>query len=262
MGEIGPTTRGSGDTSLRCLRRISHPAAIVPIAVITSLWFGRYSPQQITELQEVPLFLQGSRDMGGSDLFAATMALYVVFGVLGAFYLTFALSDLPTLHPWPLELPRALWILKWHVAAFVFGGTSNWEYDSRIGPNDFRNMFLFVSLLYAGSILLVVAVSRTNLSLPARLTLAPGVICLWLVVGSDGNTAKAGQVVMAGQDPRPVARSIRHGLMLRWHEVCDSLLGDLKKVDGGSVRSGPRLQRTALLAPAEPPRWVGYGVGV
>src|SRR5262245_57520436 len=65
---------------------VSRPLAILPVAIVVAGYFGRYSPEQITGLQEVPLFLQGNTDMGGSDTFSATIAMYAAFGVLAAIY--------------------------------------------------------------------------------------------------------------------------------------------------------------------------------
>ena len=64
-------------------------------------------------------------------------------------------------------------------------------------------------------------------ALTARLALAPLFVVLWLVLGSDGNTARAGQIVYAGQDPQPIVRGVRHGVMLAWHRLCDGVLGDI-----------------------------------
>ncbi|MBY0280463.1 hypothetical protein K2Z84_34445 [Candidatus Binatia bacterium] len=57
--------------------------------------------------------------------------------------------------------------------------------------------------------------------------IAPAFIVLWLIVGGDGNTAKAGQVLLSGEDPVVASRGFRHGAMLRWHELCDRILGDI-----------------------------------
>jgi hypothetical protein len=58
---------------------------------------------------------------------------------------------------------------------------------------------------------------------------------LWYSVGSDGTTAKAGQILLAGQDPQPIVRSTRHAIMLKWHGMIDGLLGNMRTVDGAMV---------------------------
>ena len=212
---------------IRLLCFLSHPLLIVPLAVPVALYFGRYTPQQITELQQVPLFLQGSTDYGGSNLFAGTLALYVVFGVLGSLYLTLALDRNIVAGSLLATCARALWILRYHILLFILGGTACFDNDIRITPNDFRNLFLWIILLSSFSAMLIVALYRARVRLDLRLALAPLFIAFWLLLGSDGNTAKAGQIRQSGEDPVPTARSARHAAMLAWHRWCDRRLGDI-----------------------------------
>lgn len=88
-------------------------------------------------------------------------------------------------------------------------------------------MFLLAALLYVCSAMVVVALSDSALPLFLKLAVAPIAIYCWLIVGSDGNTSKAGQMKNSGEDPEWRARGVRHGLMLKWHELCDSVLGDI-----------------------------------
>lgn len=207
---------------------LSGPLLMLPIGILTCLLSGSYESEEIGHLQKIPLFLQGSTDMGGSDLFAATMASYVVFGVLGALYLTLRLSDYPPTNVLK-DLVRSVWHLKYHIVLFLFFGRFNISmYDSLIRPNDFRNMFLLASLVYAASISWIVFLRRRSLRLRLRLALAPAFIVLWLILGSDGTTTKAGQVLYAGENPEERSRGIRHGIMLAWHRFCDDLLGDVR----------------------------------
>ena len=69
----------------------------------------------------------------------------------------------------------------------------------------------------------------------ARVLAAPLVIALWLIVGSDGTTAKASQVLTAGVNPEESPRGIRHGIMLGWHRLCDRALGDIAEAADGSA---------------------------
>ena len=173
------------------------------------------------------LFLQGNTDEGGGCLFAGTIALNVAFGLTAAWYLVLALPHDGPPASYGRTLLRALWRLKVHLLAFILGGTANLEYDARVTPNDFRNLFLFAALLYSFSVAFVAALHRTRLSLAPRLALAPLFTVAWLVIGSDGNTARAGQLVQSGEDPQPIVRGVRHRIMLSWHHLCDAALGDL-----------------------------------
>jgi hypothetical protein len=113
----------------------SHPFLLPPIIVLVAAVFGSFGSEDIGHKQTIPLFLQGSTDLGGSNIFSATVALYVVCGILGTVQLTMYLDLLP----------------------------------------------------------------------PA--------------VGF--------QVLNSGVDPVVAPRGFRHGLMLRWHALCDRTLGDL-----------------------------------
>ncbi len=62
-----------------------------------------------------------------------------------------------------------------------------------------------------------------------KLLLAPVVIYAWVWMGVDGTTLKAGQVLLAGQNPVEQPQSARHGVMIGWHRLCDALLGDVTR---------------------------------
>lgn len=212
----------------RALLAIIGPAGILPVgvAVAVTVGFFVYVPPEASLKPEAMLFLQGSTDMGGGCLFAGTMALYVVFGLFASVYLAVKLDEHPAAG-FLRDFLRALWLLKWHVVAFVVGGLANVSYDGLVRENDFRNMFLLAAVLYFLSVALIVWLRQTSLKLSGRVLLAPLWVVAWLVVGADGTTPRAGQLVNSGQDPVIAARGVRHGLMLRWHRACDALLGDI-----------------------------------
>jgi len=211
-------------------RALTGPLPLVPLGLLVAILVGRflYVPPEIHGDLDRHLFLQGSTDWGGGALFAAWTALYVVFGFTASWHLALALRDLPPSASYGRVLLKSIWILKFHLLLFVVAGTAVWSYDARITPNDFRNMFLFAALLYALSIPWIAALRRIRMPPAVRLALAPLFIFLWLVVGADGNTARAGQLVYAGQDPQPIVRGVRHGWMLAWHRLCDHVLGDIR----------------------------------
>jgi hypothetical protein len=211
---------------LRALFMVSRPLAIVPVATVVAVYFSRYSPEQITGLQEMPLFLQGNTDYGGSNIFSATIALYVTFGLLAAIYVTLQMHVHGRAPSYLDELRRNLWELRFHVFFFVVGGTACWTYDSFVAPNDFRNMFLFAIVIYSLSVVFVTTIGRTRRSLWQQLMIAHLVVYAWLWLGWDGNTAKAGQILNVGQTPVFQPRSYRHRIMLAWHQACERVLGD------------------------------------
>jgi|APTNR8051073442_1049403.scaffolds.fasta_scaffold28966_2 hypothetical protein len=207
------------------------PWMIIPTGFIFALLsvFIYGDPPETHGHLERALFLQGNTDMGGGCLFAATVGLYVTFGFTAAWYLVLKVHDSTNSSSFGRDLLRSLWILKFHIIAFIIGGTGNLAYDSRVTPNDFRNMLLFAGLIYLLTVFVIVGMNRFKLHLTARLVLAPVCTIAWLIIGSDGNTARAGQLVQSGQDPQPITRSDRHAIMLSWHHLCDSLLGDIGK---------------------------------
>lgn len=216
------------------LKFLFGPWMILPMAFlftwISLLIFG--DPPELHGNLNRALFLQGNTDWGGASLFAATIGLYVAFGFTSAWYLVLKLRDEKTPLSFGKALLKSLWILKFHILAFLIGGTGNFSYDMRVAPNDFRNLFLFACLIYTLSIVLIAFLYSKRLPLWFQSVCAPLFIIVWLIVGSDGNTARAGQFVTAGVNPQPITRSRRHAVMLFWHHLCDSLLGDIEKPSG------------------------------
>ena len=220
-------------------RMLTGPLLIIPqgLAIAISVALFIYEPPEIHGHLERHLFLQGNTDWGGGGLFAGIVAIYVAFGFTAAWHLALSLQDLPASVSFGRACLKSLGILKFHLLLFLVAGTAPWPYDARVTPNDFRNLFLFAAGIYACTLLWIVALRTVRLPMSARLALAPLFTVLWLILGSDGNTARAGQLVQAGQDPQPIVRGVRHGLMLSWHRLCDSALGDIGK--SGPGPSGP-----------------------
>lgn len=210
----------------RPLYVVSHPSAILPVAFLVAVSFADYEPYQINAV-DVPLFLQGSTDWGGSVTFAVTIALYVAFGLLGAIYVILQMQLRPSTLSYQADARANLWVLRFHIGVFLLGGTACWDYDSRVTPNDFRNMFLFAVLVYSVAFAAATAIGRTRIRLLYRLALAPIAIYGWLWLGGDGNTAKAGQTRQGGENPAFQPRGVRHRVMLEWHRLCDRTLGDI-----------------------------------
>ncbi len=215
------------------LKRISAfclgPVTILPLAIIgTVLSLAIYGdPPEMHGDLERALFFQGSTDLGGGCMFAATVGLYVLFGITSSLYLVLKLSDRPPQSSWGRDFLNSLWILKYHITAFLIGGLANISMDGEVLENDFRNMFLLAVFIYTLSITLIVALHRAQLALRIQLMAAPLFTIVWIVLASDGNTPRAGQLVQSGQDPQPHVRGVRHGTMLAWHKFCDSIFGDI-----------------------------------
>jgi hypothetical protein len=204
------------------------PLALVPVGLLLVLLFGRYDGADIGHLQSIPYFLQGSTNHGGSLAFAVSTAAYWTFGAIAALYLTLKLAEQVPGPSFGSDLKRAARLLAPQLVLFLVGGpVLSFAYDGKVTPNDFRNIFLLVLLLGLATVAGVVALYRRPLRLEVRLALAPLLFVAWLLVGIDGNTAKAGQALNAGVDPAWQPRSPLHAVMLSWHRLCDGLLGDV-----------------------------------
>ena len=202
---------------------------IVPQAFIAAGLFGGvlYDPPELHGDLERYIFFQGSTDWGGGCLFAGTVALYVAFGFTAAWYLALKMTEIRPEVSYCGRILKSLWLLKFHIIAFIIGGTAGFDEDTRVAPNDFRNMFVLASVIYALSILLIAVVPH-RVGLAPRILVAPLFTIFWIIVGSDGNTARAGQLVQSDQDPQPIIRSKRHAVMMSWHNLCDSAFGDIR----------------------------------
>ncbi len=212
-------------------RLLTGPLMIIPQGLIVAIAVGMfiYQPPEMHLQMERHIFLQGNTDWGGGCLFAGTIALYVVFGFTSAWYLTLMLADVDRKTGFGRKLLKSFWILKFHIAAFLLGGMADISSDASVTPNDFRNMFLFAGMIYIFSILFICVLHRSSLKTGIKLALAPLFTVIWLIIGSDGNTQRAGQLVQSGQDPQPIIRGYRHAVMVSWHRLCDSVLGDIKE---------------------------------
>lgn len=228
-------SRGPFKGGLAWLWRLTHPAMLLPVAVTVVALVSRYDSEDIGHKQAIPLFMQGSTDWGGSITFACAMALYVVCGTMASWQLVLWNELQPAWASFGERLRGGTWRLSLYWVCFLLGQLT-WGYDRWIGPNDFRNMALLAALVFAASACWITWLSRRALPRGARIVAAPLLILCWLIAGSDGTTAKAGQVLLAGVDPAETPRGVRHGAMLQWHRLCDRVLGDLAApADGGAI---------------------------
>ena len=209
------------------------PVGILPLGIFVFLFVTRiinYSPPEVTLKLEEYLFLQGNTDEAGGMGFAIWVSSYIFFGITASIYLTLKLEDRKLESGITKELFNIVQILWAHIVIFLLVGLLPvvMGYDTRVTPNDFRNMFLFVATIYCLTVFLVAVLRKLSDKEWVRLVFAPTFIFIWLIIGADGNTLRAGQLVQAGQDPKPVIRGIRHGIMMSWHRLCDNLLGEIR----------------------------------
>jgi len=208
----------------RTLFLLTSPWLIIPWGLIVSLSTGgRYQPWQIATAA-IPLILQGSDDWGGSCLFAGWIANYLFFTFAAPIQVILYTRNFPPTGYFAI-LRRVIWRLKWHIILFAVLGPAWIGYDSRVTPNDHRNMFIFFAIYYCLLLFYVSALLYYNPRLPLLWGVIPSLLLVFFMM--DGITSKAGQWNRAGYDTPPVVRGVRHGLFLKWHFICDHLLGDV-----------------------------------
>jgi hypothetical protein len=179
-------------------------------------------------------FLRGSDDYGCSNLFAGATALYVTFGVLASWFVTRCLSERHRSKTFAGDVARAVWILKFHIPAFLAGAymfSAGGGCDASYG-SDFRNVFLLACVVYLATLITTVWIYRLDWPQRRRFAVGPLAVAAWIVVGADGMTPKTWQV-RTGDRFATEVHSRRHALMRTWYELCERTLGS-------TVRDGSR----------------------
>ena len=208
---------------------LTGPLCIIPIAFIVA--FGTDALIESNFNMILPpghvSFLRGSDDYGCSNLFAGATALYVVFGFLASWHLTLRLSESAISASVLRDLLRALWILKFHLVAFLVGG---WMFSESGGcdqlyGSDFRNTFLLVVVVYVFTIGTTVSLYRWRRSEAIRLLFGPAAVLVWVLVGADGMTPKTWEH-SSGDQVTVKTTSRRRALMRKWYELCERRLGE------------------------------------
>ena len=205
---------------------LTGPVCIVPIAIAVALTTDVLIESNFNMILPPGRFsfLRGSDDYGCSNLFAGAMALCVTFGFLATWYLTLRLSESEPSTNTFRDVGRSLWILKFHMAAFVVGGYMFAGGCDETWGNDFRNTLVLAGLVYVLTGAMAVFIYRLRWLERTRLVLAPTMILLWVVMGSDGMTPKTAQN-RSGDQISARAHSRRHEVMLAWYELCERTLG-------------------------------------
>jgi hypothetical protein len=213
---------------INILKFLFSPWMIFPQTILgTVLILSIYERPVETGNFDKYLFFQGSIDMGSELIFVSTIALYVLFGFTASWYATLKLEELDVKTSLVKMLRYLFWVLKYHIIILLLWNIDNGS-DLRVVPNDFRNMFLWVFLLYFLSIVLIVMMRKLNMARIIRLIFAPTFMVIWLIVGSDGNTARAGQIAIWEDNPHYIVTSEKHAIMIAWHNLCDDFFGDPK----------------------------------
>ncbi len=249
-----------GDTSrlswpARVALVLTAPWTLIPWAFASFLlvnWIdGRLCgtvlpPAEVTHRPESFLFLQGGCDWGGAIEFVLLAIFLVFFGLLAACHLSLRLRALREPLPfWPRlrlafrilrpffvlflvvlllffteHMPHILLVREGcapvRVALFKFHGIT--ELDVPV-------LLMTAVAVYLASFFFIAWMDGTRLPGWAKTLLAPLFLALWLALGSDGQTPRAGQMLQDWEAPFPATRGFRHGTMLAWRRLCLLPLG-------------------------------------
>lgn len=200
-------------------------------------------PAERTRRPEVLPFFQGSNDLGGVGYGIAALAL-AVFAVTAAWHLSLRLRAFHERVGFGRRVGRAFAVMSPFFAVFLaatvfvvaetvldrLGGRDGLGRAGLFvaGPStdaDIAVVFLTAAAVYALSVLFVAWLDGTRLRGPVKTLLAPAVAVLWFVLGADGQTPRAGQMLEASWEPLPAVRGARHGAMVAWNDLCLALLG-------------------------------------
>ena len=187
-----------------------------------------YSPSEITELQAVPLILQGGTDSGGSNIFAGYVAGCFLFGLIASFLLL-------SLKLYPKYGSTFRNILLGFIFAFLL---SNLPYlleffsgclgvpKLTMGARpyyfvcDYIQIFVLFSLAYLLSVLWIWFLSKRVKSYFLQYLLCPLVLVLLFVLADTGITPKVGKNLNSGVIPDYSSHSLKHSWLLNLHRVC------------------------------------------
>jgi len=190
-------------------------------------FFFVYSPAEVTELQRVPLILQGGTDWGNSNLFAAYVTGHFIFGVLGCLVLVQAHLN---------NKSRELWLNvlgSFFIAFALINAPAVFNlFELYLWGRHTRAYFLceqiqvivIFSVTYLLSVLWIRALKKWSPSVWLTYALSPFLLAVLAIMGQGGITPKAGQIKNAGEIPNYRPNSSMHAWFLTIHRGCSSCL--------------------------------------
>lgn len=192
-------------------------------------WPGPYSPQEITELQTIPLILQGGTDMGGSNLFAIYASGYIFYGVIACFVFTlkFFGKDLKIGRIASLVIDQFFFSFYFATVAILL-----WTLlEGRLPISPFHILCQYIQLIVIFSVTsgfsyyFIKWLSQTNIPLFVKIVLSPIFFALMIWICWTGITPKAGQVLISSEVPRDLPNSERHEMLINLHKCCLGVFG-------------------------------------
>lgn len=214
-----------------------------PLGFLTG-YLGRnlnnYTPAQVTELQEVPLILQGSTDWGGSSVYAFYVYQHFALGILACLFGTAYVAFEGSRNTIKRILLGFLFaFLMVHLASIVEFLYFTFRNFSHIGSGDTKSdyfvcdyiqLILLFSIVFALSYFWIHFLNKTKISIFFKFLFCPIVILVFGLIASSGITPKAGKIMQGYQIPDYSSNSVRHAGLLKIHKLCVFCTGAYDKV--------------------------------
>ena len=207
---------------------------VVFFLVILDIFFV-FSPQEVTELQKVPLILQGGTDLGGSNIYAAYVTGHTFFGLLWCLSFSLMLNTSASTKNKLLNFVTNRYVILGYFVAFLLVNApmlnlftmytmeapgSYPEFTDKYFVCDYFQTFLLFAICYLSSFLMIFTLSRTKISFLKQLLLLPSILILFIFLAKDGITPKAGQVVQQYVVPKDTPNSSAHSAFIEIHKLC------------------------------------------
>lgn len=187
------------------------------VAPMVAYRFIHYTPEEVTELQKVPLILQGGTDWGGSLVYAGvsaylfTLLLLVPLVVASLIPLNLSLRE-SLLEGVPYVLLGAVLFVP-IAALFSIPSFDYFDCERSLSTSPLLVLFFcnYIFVCYLSG-----KVRRRSY----LVGIAPLFSLLLLWFSLDGRTFKAGQIRQVVELPSPISRGIRHAVMTFPQRIC------------------------------------------
>lgn len=196
------------------LRSLFHAAGriaiecLYPLVVVLATIVGSYTPEDVTELQAVPLMLQGGSDWGGSLIFAWRTSSVIGLSVV---YTVRLCAGLPLGRTFLSTLVQALPLVGGGAIFLALVGSFNlFEERGEFFRCETGMTMLVLGLIFLLNIVFLVSVASKVSSRRELILIGPCFLTLSVITIADGTTFKAGQVLQAGEIPPIEVRGSRH----------------------------------------------------
>ncbi len=219
----------------RFLAGLTGPKLFWPVTLLAGLAsgvLGLWIPAELHEDAETALFFQGGADWGGGMAYGCLAAMFAFWGVWLAWNLSLRMHAVERREVgFGRRVWRALLLLlptlgvAVGVAAALCVLSKEWLMGLVAGSapvstcRDIPVLAATGAAVAVASILWVAWLDGRKWPVWLKCFLAPAATALWLALGWDGQTPRAGQRLECDWEPRPAVRGLRHRAMLAWYQL-------------------------------------------